>query len=618
MYSKSRSEKPVNPQSATTAVIPPPATPSKRVAKQQDQSNINDVFRTPGRSTDNTGDVDNNQHNTRQTNGQAPTASAAVNAAESQGQGQVQYVYAPSPSRLRALAASRSFSGSPNKKGGISEEQIKHASDNPVNLGKILVLPPTIDTPRTKAKRWLAGDTVSPPVKLKYVQSNGGSAANYMAPVASTSASAAASAPGPSMRNGRSAKPYKGDFWQQVDQARRSATPADEASLEKPTHEMQQPKNVDDVVMEDDENIIAPSPVKPKTVGKVGKGKQRQRFDLFNSNVEVPADSGRSTSTYKASSSNKAGETIPSKVSTNVSVAKFFTAKPNFTLVSQTEANSARSYVPGPSKPKKRAIAAVGLVPAISDDFDKIDVDEAPVAKEINNEEASLSKSRKAKGKAAVQANVHQEDAAVERAKRTRVEEKEASPAELQASADEDVDMNDAEEEALREVEREEADVDNYDTRDLSDEYGGPSLRRARTITPAIDNEEGRKSPSQALDESLDPELVSLLSLKASPVKNRLLKLQKKRETTYKKLLHEPTYLRQKQKQVKGLEDLDDEEEAGGLEQEVAQDVLWRGPADHTRETSLEGPEERSDDDWASEPEGWKDLSDGEMPDDSL
>jgi len=169
-----------------------------------------------------------------------------------------------------------------------------------------------------------------------------------------------------------------------------------------------------------------------------------------------------------------------------------------------------------------------------------------------------------------------------------------------------------------------EAEEGDYDTQNLSDEYEDYTTERFRSKSvepPHRDQrnvvghassstvQERRGTPDVTLDESLDPHLVSLLSLKASPVKNHRTKLHKKREEAVMRLLREPSYLLKTGKTIKGLEDLEDDEFAEAI-----------AHADDRREDSLDLGQEQmdngqseSDDDWASETEGWKDLGDGEM-----
>ncbi|KAL8276346.1 hypothetical protein RQP46_011271 [Phenoliferia psychrophenolica] len=88
--------------------------------------------------------------------------------------------------------------------------------------------------------------------------------------------------------------------------------------------------------------------------------------------------------------------------------------------------------------------------------------------------------------------------------------------------------------------------------------------------------------------DSLDADLAELLELRSSPAKKTALLREKERELRIKRLLDEPSL----KKPRRGLADLADE---GGSEQEG--------------ETGEGG----SDDDWASDADGWKDLGDGAM-----
>lgn len=183
-------------------------------------------------------------------------------------------------------------------------------------------------------------------------------------------------------------------------------------------------------------------------------------------------------------------------------------------------------------------------------------------------------------------------------------------------------------------TEAEDDEAEAYELRDFSDEYEEYREDESRFITSTTNGtntqrpfHSSRSRSSTPLpqsldnpDSSLDPELVSLLSLRTSPVKNRLAKLHKKRDETVNALLQEPTYLLAKKKELerKGLEDLEEDEdvqrskgEDGDDTNEYNQDFGVEG-ARHVGEDE-EQARERSDDDWASEPEGWKDLGDGEM-----
>lgn len=590
LYSKARSDKsapvPAPAKPAPSASAAPPVTPSKRAARQHPQE---DSFKTPCRSS------------ATRTNGAAiPDAAAASPTA-----GGTQFAYAPSPSRLRALAASRSFSGSPNKKGGLAAQEASSAFSNaPVNLGKSFVLPPTVDTPRTKAKRWLAGDAVSPPVKLRY----NSHATASLAPQASTSGTSQAQPP-------KRANGSKADFWQQMEQ-RRSATPAEDVGRN--DTQMQEDNNEDNTnnVMNDDEDFLAPSPVKPAVPKANGKGKQRQRIDLFGN--------GDASNTTQTNGAEKRSTSIPGKKITATPITSFFSAKPPSSRMPMNGDEEQKPYIPGISKPKKRTIAAAAIVPTISEDFDKIEEPDLPPPPVDTNSRAK----KKTDGKGETRKEETQEAVAgpSDRSKRLR---KDPAPLNNETERESDTMQDDTadsydeayDSEVLAAIEAED---DDYDTRDLSDEYEEYKPRR-RSVTPAMLSQTQREASAVPLDQSLDPDLVSLLSLKASPVKNRLAKLQKKREDTYRKLLHEPTYLMESKKQIKGLEDLEEEERRKREEaMEAAAEPAWTTDLfeDEAMGThkALDNAEdgEQSDDDWASEPEGWKDLSDGEMPNDSF
>lgn len=597
MYSKARSDKPSLAPSTSKAAVPtnaaaPPVTPSKRSSRQQEDS-----FKTPSRAS------------ATRSYGVALVGDAN-GAGPSQAPG-TQFAYAPSPSRLRALAASRSFSGSPNKKGGLAAQEAVHATeDAPVNLGKTFVLPPTIDTPRTKAKRWLAGDAVSPPVKLRYNSAQSSNNDNVTG-LASTSGTAHA----PKLRTSCS----KADFWQQVEQ-RRSATPAEEAD----TMETKLPNGTQDnangasTSLGDDEDFLAPSPVKPAPSKVNGKGKQRQRVDLFGNPAEDVNSANGASHSLNIDAPNGSR---PTKKVQATPITSFFSAKPPITRISSNGEESKKPYLPGPSKAKKRTIATAAIIPTVSENFDKVeDPDIAPVQAESSTRLNGKASKKDGKAKQAEDTAVEQ----IERKKRPRKEARPPQATEQDISMQGDDDMYDDayDSEVLEAIEAQEQE-DDYETRDLSDEYEEYQPKR-RSLTPATQAQEGREASSAPLDESLDPDLVSLLSLKASPVKNRLARLHKKREDTYRKLLLEPTYVMESKREIKGLEDLEEEErrrreeEFGELTErqwtsELAEDDSF------SKKALVDGEqEEQSDDDWASEPEGWKDLSDGEMPEDSF
>lgn len=86
---------------------------------------------------------------------------------------------------------------------------------------------------------------------------------------------------------------------------------------------------------------------------------------------------------------------------------------------------------------------------------------------------------------------------------------------------------------------------------------------------------------------SVPASMLSILSLRSSPIKKTSLLREKQRDLRIQKLLQDPTLRRQH----KGLSDLVDED------------------------LNRSRREAESDDDWASEAEGWKDLGDGDMDD---
>lgn len=583
LYSKARSDKPAPaPSSSKAHPAGPPVTPSKRTARPQEDS-----FKTPSRSS--------------AARSREVVENGTPNGTSHSPAKATQFAYAPSPSRLRALAASRSFSGSPNKKGGLgAQEALEQSSEAPINLGKTVVLPPTIDTPRTKAKRWLAGDAVSPPAKLRYdtqLSSNGNTHA-------STS--------GSSQPKQKHLNAGKADFWQQVEQ-RRSATPADDMETMNVSNGKSTESNGQQVIQEGDDDFLAPSPVKPGAAKLNGKGKQRQRVDLFGNSI------GESSTANDGSLSQKDASNMskPNGKNGATPITSFFSAKPSSTRLpsSNGKEESKSTYIPGPSKPRKRTIATAAIIPRVAEDFDKInDPDGAPVQTGV---EAKPKKYDKKAGKQKAKEDMPTVTPA-ERAKRLRTETSAVEEDDFDAEMEDVAALYEAEANEQATAEQED---DDYETRDLSDEYE-EYKPRPRSVTPAQDSHAKANASAIPLDDSVDPELVSLLSLKASPVKNRLAKLHKKREETYRKLLLEPTYIMETKRQITGLEDLEDEErrkreeETDNFEEQTWTTELeddYIGP----RKAQLdEDHEEQSDDDWASEPEGWKDLSDGEMPED--
>jgi hypothetical protein len=462
----------------------------------------------------------------------------------------------------------------------------------------------------------------------------------------STASQASASGTTASLQeNGRATNgSTKADFWKQVEQ-RRSTTPAATEEMDIISQAMQPDVDQEregelEVKEEDDDDFLAPSPVKPSAVAKLKvKGKQRQHLDLFSEGFVDISSTGPTNGQSKNPRHLSNTQPSTSKVPSATPITSFFTAKPRSTLLPEsTEGSSSvkRPYVPGPSKPKKRTIAATSaLIPNISEDFDKIeDMDIAPIATstastaENNKKNGKWTKSAtnvtaKFSSKGKQKEEDHLQDSQ-ERVKRPRKEvNKPTMSAEEEAMLEQERaqrNQNDDGDEMYTFTEEMPVD-DDYETRDLSDEYESYKPSRKRSITPAV-LATGREqsasvsaSTNAPLDESLDPELVSLLSLRASPVKNRLSKLHKKQDETYRKILLEPTYVMESKRQIRGLEDLEDEEKRKQGEGKDDDQEDWDADEDHVNQNGLE-TEVHSDDDWASEPEGWKDLSDGEMPED--
>lgn len=116
------------------------------------------------------------------------------------------------------------------------------------------------------------------------------------------------------------------------------------------------------------------------------------------------------------------------------------------------------------------------------------------------------------------------------------------------------------------------------------------SSQDPRLSAPSYDSDdESSHRPSHLID--IDPtipsDLVSMLSLRSSPIKKTSLLREKDRDLRVKKLLQEPSVCGKKKM---GLEDLVDEKGSEGEEEQGG-----------------------SDDDWASDAEGWKDFGDGAM-----
>lgn len=90
---------------------------------------------------------------------------------------------------------------------------------------------------------------------------------------------------------------------------------------------------------------------------------------------------------------------------------------------------------------------------------------------------------------------------------------------------------------------------------------------------------------SISVDSSIPSELVSMLSLRSSPIKKTSLLRERDRDLRVKKLLQEPSAMRKKSSGLADLEIGSEEDEGEG----------------------------EGDDDWDSDAEGWKDLGDGVM-----
>ena len=546
---------------------------------------------------------------------------------------QPEYAFAPSPSRLRALAASRSFSGSPNHRPSVlTSTSLMSKGVVPFNLGKSFLA----DTPRTKAKKWLEGDNVSPPVKL--------SKGNFAKGI-EVQDNTLQEVP---EHGGRKKQPQKrinahpgaaggseGGFWELLDKARQSDN-KEEVSMELDAHESldghaewMREKRIQVTV--EDEDIIGPSPVKPLVNGK-GKGKatKRQLVDLFigeqgSHGAEQEDRQAPSTRRHLPSHTSKSSEMVASKG------GKFFSAS-----IPPGTSGSKDLPVRITVRSKKRSSNAAALAPF--DQLQEEDGQDETASKLLPEKRLHHMSERDRPG---VNKKVGQE---VKRARKKKESEEKLrdsseqkadgmhntiiaeksglSNADLDAAA---LEMAlEAEDEAvLRAMAEEEGDgdesatQDDYDVRNLSDEYEGYVHSRSKplkTFHPGNGEQhhQSTRASSNTLEANteLDPELVSLLSLRTSPVKNRLGRLHKKRDETVRAILQEPTFVmsKKKQEQRKGLEDLEDEGEYTAGAEIASGDNLKDDRASQDEKELFD-----SDDDWASEAEGWKDLGDGEM-----
>lgn len=346
----------------------------------------------------------------------------------------------------------------------------------------------------------------------------------------------------------------RASFWSDIDTARKDSLQLDDQL---------------NVLSQDEDDFIAPSPVKPRPNGK---GNQRAP-DPVTEAVTKP-----STKDAKASFFSVAGLPVTNR------------------------ATDAPQYTAGPSKPKKRTIAAAALVP-----MDNLGDPEAPASSEIPFTISSEA-----------------EPAMAKRPKRTTAKALDVAEDSAKVHVEQSVAAEEAADDPIApEAESENKDED-YEVREL-DEYEPYDARSKRATTPmaAPADQWSRRSVSAVpdLDESLDPTLVSLLSLKTSPVKNRLAKLHKKRDDTVQKVLQEPTYLIAQKKALatQGLEDLEDDEyEKKRIRRMDDEGEHEASDGEVSGDERAEQLAENSDDDWASEPDGWKDLGDGEMDYDDL
>jgi hypothetical protein len=440
------------------------------------------------------------------------------------------------------------------------------------------------DTPRTKAAKWLQGESVTPPKKV-----------SKMSQSEQALQSAKGNAPGEVSAAQKATSGNSASFWTEMEKLKRQ-----DSALIDDYMATDMEKGMDH---NEDDDVLAPSPVKPIKAGvKVNKGKQRDiagMFDLLgaseSSQKAKPTNGAASLAgNAKSQGRDSSSASRDTDVFASTSTSFFSSTNPLPPRIARSRSPSSGPGVSNgkPAKSKKRTSTLAALQPfdALADESDEDNEEKTRLRVEKNKEEVILNalqeegpdkpKSKPSRG-----------------GKRLRSEARAPKPM-------------DQEKEDIRTVDREAkapdqpiddealAEEDDYDIRDLSDEYESYSSRKMleEDTTESTADED-------ALDASIDPNLVSLLSLRTSPVKNRLSRLHKKRDETVSKLLLEPTYLmkEKKEKERKGLEDLSDEEIPGEVlhqsDNETKDDVLAAA----------------SDDDWASEPEGWKDLGDGEM-----
>ncbi|CAD6569346.1 MAG: hypothetical protein CYPHOPRED_003295 [Cyphobasidiales sp. Tagirdzhanova-0007] len=626
LYSKARVYKANGP--AAPSVSEAPITPSKHKSGASDKE---DSFKTPSKRD--------------------PGASAF--SANPVASGQTEYAFAPSPSRLRALAASRSFSGSPNHKPSATTSASSNLrKDGPVNLGKSYVA----DTPRTKARKWLEGDSVSPPVKLtKKTQIQNGEALDSQLQIQSFVTQR------PPEKIASSLGASGGGFWEQLEEARKSDDKTEvsmrvDARTTAPGKGEMSNMWAAGSTEEDDDSILAPSPAKPLMNGKGnGKGKQRNIIDLCNDEDTVPSDEEEDAAddylarksvshrSFTADGKLPAVSSFPPYTGATMESARDPFCKAKIASTCPPSRSSHNLYVPASSsvsqrKPKKRTSTAAALTP-----FDTLEKEagrDESVSKSLAGQRsrqlasaegvrAGLGTVTKNSKPLPEKKRARREKDAQEKAsnegKQERMQETDRPTADETVLSEADLDavaavmaMETEDDSALREIVEEIGDDydSEYELRDLSDEYEGYVYSRSDRLSKngpdygslSQSSRSSSLAPATATVE-LDSQLISLLSLNASPVKNRLAKLHKKRDATVRAILQEPTFLMAKSKdeQRKGLEDLEDEDE---VVKELRDGERGLGIAD----VDLDKMEnENSDDDWASDPEGWKDLGDGEM-----
>lgn len=576
VYSKSRADKPADKPGPSEKKAAEPATSVDNVTPRK--ARPVEIFKTPVKPSP------------------ADTLQARRDATGPP-MSQTDFAFAPSPSRLRALAASRSFSGSPNSRSPLKPTPFDAARPDastfsPRSLGRTIVVPRknVADTPRTKALKWLSGDAITSPVKPKRDRKGGDTASS-------------------SRLNETRSLIVSG--FEETGSTIGAASQARQLSPKRASQEVDMQTGPEDDPEEID--FLAPSPVKGKPVIGMDKGKGKQRFvDLLGEADSLPQDPLPNTSQHSSENGRAraaASFFAPAEVPIKADEGQDGSAS-NLAQASQSE---------GYARPRKRKSTKSTLTPfdSLEDELAKPVEQDASTARNSESNNAAKPTATSAgkfggdgqKAKEPVKKRSRKESAALAKMLEEADEDEDAIFAELHGADGMQTDEPSA---------KQATDDEEYETQDLDVEYGTmPKEQHSKSAAVAMLESQVQLAESNMLHESLDVDLVSLLSLRSSPVKNRLAKLHKKRDETVKALLREPTYLiaQKREKQKKGLEDLDDDDawlpqrRPGG--EEDFEDIHPSGGMPDEAEVFAEA----SDDDWASEPEGWKDLGDGEMDD---